>query len=86
MALELLFSGFKTSATTCLATMAGARNVSVVMDETKKKNPEEPLRIIEKYIPSPGPGQALVRIFLRPVSSSSTDDEVRSIMTEVEIS
>ena len=66
--------------------MAGARNVSVVMDETKKKNPKEPLRVVEKDIPSPGPGQALVRIFLRPVSSTSTDDEVRSIMTEVEIS
>ena len=66
--------------------MAGARSVAVVMDETKKKNPEEPLRVIEKDIPSPGPGQALVRIFLRPVSPSSTDYEVRSIMTEFEIS
>ena len=48
--------------------MEGARSVAVIMDESRIKRPEEPLRIIEKDIPSPGPGQALVRIFLRPVS------------------
>ena len=51
--------------------MAGAHSVAVVMDETKLKNPEQLLRVVEKDIPSPGPGQALVRIFLRPVRDYS---------------
>lgn len=43
---------------------------AVAVDEKNIKAPDEPVRIIEKKMPQPGPNEALVRIYLRPVNPS----------------
>ena len=50
--------------------MADHRYKAIVVDEKNVKAPEVPVRIIEKDMPRPGSGEALVRIFLRPVRAA----------------
>ncbi len=50
--------------------MADRPYKAVVVDEKNVKAPEVPVRIIEKDMPRPGKGEALVRIFLRPVGAA----------------
>lgn len=57
-----------------LPDMTGNRYTAVVVNERNLKNPDEPLEVIEKDIPSPGAGEVLVRITLRPVSTSQALD------------
>ena len=40
---------------------------AVAVDEKNIKAPDEPVRMIDKKMPQPGPNEALVRIYLRPV-------------------
>lgn len=47
--------------------MAPQKQTAVVVDETNKKNPDPKVQIVEKDIPTPGQGEVLVRITLRPV-------------------
>ena len=67
--------------------MADYRYMAVVVDENNVKDPEAPVRIIEKDVPRPGIGEALVRIFLRPVSAACISRprayELRSLQRHV---
>lgn len=48
------------------------KQVAVVVDESNRKNPNAKVSVIEKDIPTPGPGEVLIRIDLTMSSMRNT--------------